>query len=159
MVLSEEINEIRMKQAAEWIKAQAESGLTKEDWCEQNGIKRWVFYKYQRKLRNRMLKSIEGSCVTGILPEIIGETEQQPVFIEIPDSKPCTSVNCLPAGNNYNYNNDYNSNDSYANHRTIAESQSTRSNISISCGDFIVSVTGDTDIDLLTAVLRAARNA
>lgn len=59
MTVSEKIDELKMQQAALWIKAQAESGLSKEAWCDQNGIKRWMFYKYQRKLRSRMLDAIE----------------------------------------------------------------------------------------------------
>lgn len=149
MTVTNEIRELRMQQAAQWIKAQSESGLTKEDWCEQNGIKRWVFYKYQRLLRNHMLKTIEGSVVDRSSIVI----DEEPVFIEIPAPKSDASAISLPTNNynDYNYNND--------NSQKAASAFSSNSQISISCGDFTVNVSGDANESLLTCVLRAARNA
>ena len=48
--------------AANWIsvfEAQAKSGLSKHNFCKQNGIPETAFYKWQRKLRSELIEQQE----------------------------------------------------------------------------------------------------
>lgn len=41
--MDEGTKKMRLNLVAQWIKAQAESGLTKEQWMKENHISRWTF--------------------------------------------------------------------------------------------------------------------
>ena len=49
------IMNVRLAAAAKWFRDQAESGLSKKKWCEQNGIARSKFYYYQHIFQQRVL--------------------------------------------------------------------------------------------------------
>lgn len=49
------VMELRLKQWMPIFEEQAKSGLNKRDWCEQNGIKRAAFFKWQRECRAYLL--------------------------------------------------------------------------------------------------------
>lgn len=74
------IMEMRLKQWMPIFEAQAESGLNKEAWCTENGIKRWEFFKWQREIRKYILehnKQDQEVCIT------IPSASQQTSFIDI----------------------------------------------------------------------------
>lgn len=47
--------ELKMKQWLLIFETQAQSGMAKEKWCDENGVKRWDFFKWQRKIRKYQL--------------------------------------------------------------------------------------------------------
>lgn len=49
------VMELRLKEWMPIFEEQAKSGLNKQDWCEQNGIKRAAFFKWQRECRAYLL--------------------------------------------------------------------------------------------------------
>ena len=50
------IMSMRLAVAAGWFKDQAASGLSKKDWCEQNGVCRSKFYYYQHLFQKTVLE-------------------------------------------------------------------------------------------------------
>lgn len=63
---------LRLKQWLPIFEEQAKSGLNKKEWCEQNGIKRAAFFKWQRECRAYLLS--KNAAVTAIT---------EPAFVEI----------------------------------------------------------------------------
>ena len=63
------IMELRLKQWLPIFEAQAESGLTKKDWCRENGIPRWQFYQRQKECREYLLEHKELPACT--VPEFV----------------------------------------------------------------------------------------
>lgn len=49
--------EVRMRDWAEQIKAQQESGMTVQKWCAENGINVKTYYYHLRKLREKCVAS------------------------------------------------------------------------------------------------------
>ncbi len=45
------VMEIRLKKWMPIFEEQAKSGLSKNAWCERNGIRKWEFYERQRECR------------------------------------------------------------------------------------------------------------
>ncbi|MDY6361786.1 MAG: hypothetical protein SPL23_11525 [Lachnospiraceae bacterium] len=84
--MDEGTKKMRLNLVAQWIKAQAESGLTKEQWMKENHISRWTFYQYQRELRKLALDSTE-------LQPLQEENKlEEPAFVEITNQKQELSV-------------------------------------------------------------------
>ena len=50
------VMEIRLKKWMPIFEEQAKSGLSKNAWCERNGIRKWEFYERQRECRRYLLK-------------------------------------------------------------------------------------------------------
>ena len=58
--------DVRMRQWADLLEKQMQSGLSKQDWCEQNGISRQKFFRWQRKIRSYILQEtgqMNGKCL------------------------------------------------------------------------------------------------
>ena len=71
--------ELRMQQWLPIFEAQAKSGLTKDKWCEENGIRRWEFFTRQRQIRKYLLnKDSEEQA------ESTTSLDSLPAFVEIP---------------------------------------------------------------------------
>jgi len=66
------VMELRLKEWMPIFEEQAKSGLNKQDWCEQNGIKRAAFFKWQRECRAYLLSKQELVAV-----------DKEPAFVEI----------------------------------------------------------------------------
>lgn len=62
----------RLRQWVPLFEAQAQSGLTKADWCKANGIKEWEFFRWQRLLRQVIL-----SEETTIVNDTSGSTDPE----------------------------------------------------------------------------------
>lgn len=82
------VMEQRIKQWMLILEEQAKSGLNKQDWCQQNGIKRAAFFKWQRECRAYLLSKQKR-------PSSI----EEPTFIEISCEKEATNLVTLPAKN------------------------------------------------------------
>jgi len=61
---------IRIQQWADVFKAKAESGLTVDEYCEQNGLSRNAYYYWLRRARTVALKSAQASFVELKVPEM-----------------------------------------------------------------------------------------
>ena len=73
---------LRLQQWKPIFEAQAESGLNKEEWCKQNGIRRWEFYKRQRKLRQSILDQASDNLLPeNVTTDLIPSSE---TFVELP---------------------------------------------------------------------------
>ena len=57
--MNAQVMELRIKQWLPIFEAQANSGLGKDKWCEENGVRRWEFYKRQREIRSYLLGKAE----------------------------------------------------------------------------------------------------
>lgn len=66
------VMELRLKQWLPIFEEQARSGLNKQEWCKQNGVKRAAFFKWQRECRAYLLSKNDA------IP-----TTTEPAFVEI----------------------------------------------------------------------------
>ena len=71
---------LRLEQWMPIFEAQARSGMDKTKWCDENGIRRWEFFKRQRECREYMFK-ISGSESNPQAPAL-----SQPEFYELPST-------------------------------------------------------------------------
>ena len=69
---------LRLEQWMPIFEAQARSGITKNQWCDENGIRRWEFYERQRQCREYMLKT------SGPAIQLPASAQTQPEFVELP---------------------------------------------------------------------------
>ncbi len=74
--------ELRVRQWMPIFEAQAQSGLSKYKWCEENGIRRWEFFTRQREIRKYLLNKNKTYQDDGPSAEAL------PAFVEIPVSVP-----------------------------------------------------------------------
>lgn len=121
---------LRVEQWMPIFEAQARSGMTKNQWCDENGVRRWEFYERQRECREYMLK-------------ISGKEEQLPVsalpqqeFFELP-----AAVSGGPGPEVHNNPPD------------------TGGHICVECGKFMITIEGRVDKDTLTALVRSVSRA
>ena len=120
---------LRLEQWMPIFEAQAKSGMNKNQWCDENGIRRWEFFERQRQCREYMLK-MSGSA--GQLPVPV---ETQPEFFELaapvtePEQKVCHNE---PAANGH---------------------------MCVECGKFSISIDGQVDENTLTALIMAVAHA
>lgn len=82
--MDSEVMEQRLKQWLPIFEAQAQSGLNKQDWCEQNGIKRHSFFKWQRECRAYLLSKQQNADAMQI--------KSDPSFVEISCTQGCAEV-------------------------------------------------------------------
>ena len=123
------IKRMRLEQWVSLLEEQAKSGLSKKDWCEQNGIRKWEFYRRQRECRDFLLQK------SGM-----NEGDRNlPVLVEIPlDGCECTEA--LPIDEK-----------KYA--------MPAHGNIDVSYNGFQISLGGHADPETLTTLIKAVANA
>ena len=142
------VMDIRLKQWIPILEAQARSGLDKQTFCKQNGISRGLFFKWQRILRERIAEGFDPTSVLspGITDDGSADgSNESPVFFEITPTSPCS----LAETDRYNKN-------------TLsppAVSAPDSFGVSISYGDFSLSLSGEVDESALTTILRAVKHA
>ena len=86
--MDKSIMEARVIQWMPILEAQARSGMSKEKWCEEQGIRRWEFYARQRQIRQYLaIRKTEDTKVIQELPE------SESSFVEIPIN--CTKESSL----------------------------------------------------------------
>lgn len=78
--------ELRMKQWIPIFEAQAQSGMGKEKWCDANGVKRWDFFKWQRKIRKYLLdqNGAEPEATAPCMPAETGFVDITPALVSSP---------------------------------------------------------------------------
>ena len=72
------VMEIRLKKWMPIFEEQAKSGLSKNAWCERNGIRKWEFYERQRECRRYLLEKDKD------LKDVSEVTSLIPSFVELP---------------------------------------------------------------------------
>lgn len=76
------VMELRLEQWKPIFEAQAKSGLNKQEWCQQNGIRRWEFFQRQKELRQHLLsQSSETLAPTSETTDLIPSAT---AFVELP---------------------------------------------------------------------------
>ena len=74
------VKKMRIERWLPIFEEQAKSGLTKKEWCDQNGIRKWEFFERQRECREYILER-------AFSPASKDETtETLPAFFEVPNS-------------------------------------------------------------------------
>lgn len=126
------IMELRLKQWIPIFEEQAKSGLNKQEWCEQNEVKRAAFFKWQRELRKYLLEKKENKFQAQLSTEIAVHTP--PGFVELPV--------CSSTGTSLS--------DIHDRSGAIAPA----STISIRCGEFVIDLNDDVNELLLSKVLK-----
>lgn len=132
--MDQRVMDLKMAQAAQWIKDQSASGLSKSKWCEENGINRVTFFRYQRRLREIALDSnpqVEQRAM---------EAVSGPVFVELPMQPSADSPK-----------NDLSENDNAT--RTAGPL------VTFRCGPFSAEVPGDLNEQTMSCILQAMKNA
>ncbi|MCR5338108.1 MAG: hypothetical protein K6E75_06080 [Lachnospiraceae bacterium] len=76
------IMELRLEQWKPIFEAQAKSGLNKQEWCQQNGIRRWEFFKRQKELRQHLLS--QSSETLTPMSETTDLIPSATAFVELP---------------------------------------------------------------------------
>jgi len=76
-------HDIRKQQWAKMIQQCNSSGLTKREWCRQNGISTKTFYYRQKQLRNEAYCALAGKAQ----PEQVPSTQVEFAEIELPSSE------------------------------------------------------------------------
>lgn len=56
--------EVRLRQRAEIVMECQASGMSKSDWCRQNGIKVDTYYKWQKQVRETVLNAVENNSMS-----------------------------------------------------------------------------------------------
>lgn len=120
------IMEVRLQQWIPLFEAQASSGLTKNEWCKENGIPRWQFFRKQKELRKYL---IEKNKVTSASSET---GEMLPALVELPIDAPAEAATALNTS------------------KHVSDGQ-----ISLSYHGFRISLTGSVDEGTLETLIRS----
>ena len=86
--MDKKVMDLRAENWASVFEAQAKSGLSKHNFCKQNGIPETAFYKWQRRLRNQLIEQHESS------PDV----EDSQLGVNRADSKTPTFFELTPTG-------------------------------------------------------------
>jgi len=121
---------LRLEQWMPIFEAQAKSGMGKNEWCDENGIRRWEFYERQKQCREYMRKT---SGSSNLLPTPVDEN---PEFYELP-------ARIMPE----------------TQPDTHQDEAVTCGHICVECGKFRISMEGQIDKNTLTALIRAVAHA
>lgn len=143
------VMDLRLENWIPIFEAQARSGLNKKTFCEQNGIRRDLFFKWQRIFRQKVANGSDLNSI--ITPTEIKQSnnkhdEDSPVFYELSD-------------NTQNVLNE-NSNDRNKKFLSpVIDTPEESCAISISYESFTIKLSGKLDESSLTSVIRAIKNA
>ena len=124
------VMEIRLKKWMPIFEEQAKSGLSKNAWCERNGIRKWEFYERQRECRRYLLEKDED------LKDVSEVTSLIPSFVELP-AETAGVVTSAAAS-------------------TTKEEPG---HLEVTCGKFGVSITGEVNERMLAMVIREIYHA
>ena len=124
------VMEIRLKKWMPIFEEQAKSGLSKNAWCERNGIRKWEFYERQRECRRYLVKKDKDlKDVSEVISLILS-------FVELPAE---TGAAVSPDKESV--------------------TQGSSGNIEVTCGKFGVSITGEANERMLAMVIREIYHA
>jgi hypothetical protein len=125
-----EVMELRLKKWIPIFEEQAKSGLGKNEWCEQNGIRKWEFYERQRECRKYLLKRDLDPGITS------GTAAIAPSFVEIP-ADPAPGISATYG----------------------SENKDPSGHIDVTCGKFKISITGTVNEGMLARLIREVSHA
>lgn len=126
------VMDLRLEQWKPIFEAQAKSGLNKQEWCKQNGIPRWEFFRRQKELRQLLLKQpSEDPTLVTKNTDLIPSTA---AFVELPMESGETAKK--------------------VNARVPADGS-----IEISYGKFRIKLKGEVDGAMLDTVIKAVAHA
>ena len=124
------VMEIRLKKWMPIFEEQAKSGLSKNAWCERNGIRKWEFYERQRECRRSLLEKDKD------LKDVSEVTSLIPSFVELPAETEGVVTSAAAS--------------------TTKEEPG---HIEVTCGKFGVSITGEVNERMLAMVIREIYHA
>ena len=124
------VMEIRLKKWMPIFEEQANSGLSKNAWCERNGIRKWEFYERQRECRRYLLKKDND------LKDVSEVISLIPSFVELPTE---TGAAVSPDKE--------------------SATQGSLGHIEVTCGKFGVSITGEVNERMLAMEIREIYHA
>lgn len=124
------VMEIRLKKWMPIFEEQAKSGLSKNAWCERNGIRKWEFYERQRECRRYLLEKDKD------LKDVSEVTSPIPSFVELPAETEGVVTSAAAS--------------------TTKEEPG---HIEVACGKFGVSITGEVNERMLAMVIREIYHA
>ncbi len=131
--MDSKIMELRLKQWIPIFEEQAKSGLSKQEWCRLNEVKRAAFFKWQRELQKYLLEKNENRLQSQLSTELAVHTA--PKFVELASASSSVRSNL--------------------NDRCVRSGDITPvSSISIRCGEFSIDLNDDVDELLLSKVLK-----
>ena len=90
--MDSEVMDVRLQSWIPVLKAQAESGLNKREFCEKHGIPENSFYKWQRNVRKKLLT--DGADMQSLFDT--SEGNGQGAFVELPMLQPVQQPSCSP---------------------------------------------------------------
>ena len=122
----------RLKQWMPIFQEQAKSGLGKDQWCRENGIRRWEFYQRQKECREYLIETSGSEQVLPVVPESLPEFFELPAAVN-PDHD-LFPVQCK-------------------------DSENQDGHIVIKYDSFDISLTGAINPDTLTTLIKAVRHA
>ena len=124
------VMEIRLKKWMPIFEEQAKSGLSKNAWCERNGIRKWEFYERQRECRRYLLEKDKD------LKDVSEVTSLIPSFVELPAEA-----------------------EGVVSSTAVRIAKEATGHIEITCGKFGVSITGEVNERMLAMVIREIYHA
>ncbi len=129
--------ELRIQKWIPLIQEQANSGLSKKEWCSLNGIERTSFFRWQKRVRSYLL---EKQSQRGEELPALKQDRDDENFVELP----ATQVSFTGA---------------YHTQSHYPSGGSDYSSILIHYGGFSISLSGTVDERQLSSVLRVVRHA
>lgn len=127
------VMDVRLRSWIPVLEAQADSGLSKKAFCEQNNISENTFYRWQRYLRQKLLEGYDPyENQTDIQ-----ESRPEPTFVELPLTPSEQNSVSVP--------------------RKIAPKKT--SSMTLTFHGVSIKIEGAVDEDALAAVLRAVKHA
>lgn len=130
-----EVMELRLQQWKPIFEAQAKSGLGKEEWCKQNGVRRWEFYRRQRELRQFLLGNGHSSDSIPPEKEMTDLTPSTATFVELPMKSENAAQSVAP------------------------KAASDGGGMEITCGKFKIKLKGFVEESVLETVIRTVAHA
>lgn len=124
------VMEIRLKKWMPIFEEQAKSGLSKNAWCERNGIRKWEFYERQRECRRYLLEKDKD------LKDVSEVTSLIPSFVELPAEA-----------------------EGVVSSTAVRKAKEATGHIEITFGKFGVSITGEVNERMLAMVIREIYHA
>ncbi len=121
---------LRLEQWMPIFEAQAKSGMGKNEWCDENGIRRWEFYERQKQCREYMRRT------SGSASQLPTPVDGDPEFYELP-------AEVIPE----------------AQPETHQDKAVIGGHIRVECGKFRISMEGQIDKNTLTALISAVSHA
>ncbi len=95
--MDKSVMERRVSQWIPILEAQAKSGLPKGKWCEENGIKRWEFFRRQHQIRQCLSQqTVSEETSIGPLSNAASTFVELPIYNAV-ENQPASPASQIPA--------------------------------------------------------------